>query len=235
MVVPIACGHASALGVEEDPIVVPPIRPSIAPAAPTALEQLAQDALWTFIVSQEGSTLSLDTQDSGNWTSGVCGLGELKGSKYGISAATFPNIDIAAMTPGAAKSICMAHYWSAAQGTILCTMGTPALAMVLTDAIWCSGPGGAVSALQTALGITADGNFGPQTKAAIGKELAAPPLWGLPSGEACLIADFLAERVVAESKLATWPRYRGGWVHRLTRIGALVGSFVAERVGAAAA
>lgn len=205
------------------------------PSAPAALEQLAQNALWDFIVSQEGQTLSLDPQDSGNWTSGVCGIGELKGSKYGISAATFPSLNIAGLMQADAKAICLSCYWAGpAHGSTLCLLGSPALAMVLTDAAWCSGPGAGVQALQTALGITADGHFGPQTQAAVSKELVAPALWGLPSGEACLIADFLAERVIAESKLSTWPRYQRGWVRRLTRIGQLVAPFIDGHIGGAA-
>src|SRR4051812_50136311 len=53
--------------------------------------------------------LSNDPNDPGNWTGGRVGGGILKGTKYGISAATYPPIHIADPTGGAAKAI----YWNA--------------------------------------------------------------------------------------------------------------------------
>ena len=37
-------------------------------------------------------------KDRGNWTGGAIGVGELRGTKYGISAAAFPTLDIKAIT-----------------------------------------------------------------------------------------------------------------------------------------
>ena len=41
------------------------------------------------LLSHEGG-YSSDRQDPGNWTGGQVGLGELKGTKFGIAANTFP-------------------------------------------------------------------------------------------------------------------------------------------------
>jgi lysozyme family protein len=185
-----------------------------------------QDALWTFIAGQESGTLSLDPKDRGNWTSGIAGIGKLRGSKWGISAAAFPDIDITNVTFEQAKSICMTHYWPAVHAQAACDLGAPAIAMVLTDAAWGSGPIPAIEALQRALGVDADGDWGAITDAAFHQALVAPPLWGLASGQHCLLADFIAERVLYESQADTWKRYAGGWVHRLARIESLAHTFL---------
>ena len=39
-----------------------------------------------------------DPDDKGNWTGGNVGVGLLKGTKYGISAASFSNVDIKNLT-----------------------------------------------------------------------------------------------------------------------------------------
>ncbi len=61
-------------------------------------------------VGLEGG-FGLDPNDSGNWTGGKIGVGELKGTKYGISAATYPNENIAALTIEKAKEIYYRDFW----------------------------------------------------------------------------------------------------------------------------
>ena len=63
------------------------------------------------LFGDEGSTLSLDPNDRGNWTSGVVGQGELKGSKYGVSAMTYPDVDIANLTEEDAIAIVKRDWW----------------------------------------------------------------------------------------------------------------------------
>ena len=55
---------------------------------------------------------SRDPDDNGNWTGGRKGLGKLKGTKYGISAAQYPSLDIESLTLHGAKEICRRDYWS---------------------------------------------------------------------------------------------------------------------------
>lgn len=50
-------------------------------------------------------------KDSGNWTGGKVGLGELKGTNYGISAASWPHLDIVNLTESQAKGIYKDDYW----------------------------------------------------------------------------------------------------------------------------
>jgi len=55
--------------------------------------------------------LSLNPDDPGNWTGGKRGAGELKGTKYGISAAAHPDLDIRALTREQARDIFEKEYW----------------------------------------------------------------------------------------------------------------------------
>lgn len=49
--------------------------------------------------------------DPGNWTGGEAGKGILKGTKYGISAAQYPDLDIVNLTLDQAKAIYQRDYW----------------------------------------------------------------------------------------------------------------------------
>jgi lysozyme family protein len=187
--------------------------------------QVAKGVLWDFIVSQESAKLSLDPKDHGNWTSGIIGIGQLKGSKYGISAAAFPLLDIAEMTALTARSMCLSHYWPAVEGDTIALDHSVALAMMMTDVAWSSGPDTAIKILQTSIGVTADGDIGTATTAALKHTLSAPAHWNLPTAEADLLAEYAAQRILFESKIGTWDRYAGGWVRRVTRIQALVYPF----------
>jgi lysozyme family protein len=52
-----------------------------------------------------------DPDDRGNWTTGKIGEGELKGTKYGISAMSYPNLDIKNLTKDEAMEIYHRDYW----------------------------------------------------------------------------------------------------------------------------
>ena len=52
-------------------------------------------------------------EDHGNWTGGRKGVGELKGTNYGISAASYPNLDIRNLTLAQADDIYFRDYWQA--------------------------------------------------------------------------------------------------------------------------
>lgn len=65
-----------------------------------------------FVKRWEGG-LSLDPEDHGNWTGGRKGKGELKGTNFGISAASYPHLDIANLTIEQADEIYYRDYWLA--------------------------------------------------------------------------------------------------------------------------
>lgn len=191
-----------------------------------------QSILWAFMSQAESETLDLDPKDRGNWTSGIIGIGELKGSKFGISAASFPHIDIAAVTYASAQEICMTQFWPAIQGDVLANSYlTPALAMLMTDTAWNSGPVEAIEILQHALGgLGVDGVFGNQTKSRLQYALEMNPSWQLVSGEAVLLANYTTQRLIFETGLSGWEHDKGGWIHRVTLLHGLAHRFL--KVGA---
>lgn len=50
--------------------------------------------------------------DPGNWTGGTPGKGILKGTMHGISAAEYPDLDIANLTLDQVKAIYQRDYWA---------------------------------------------------------------------------------------------------------------------------
>jgi len=66
--------------------------------------ELAKENLVDEIVVNEGGYQD-DYNDSGNWTGGEVGKGTLKGTNYGISAASYPTLDIKNLTIDEAKQI----------------------------------------------------------------------------------------------------------------------------------
>ena len=92
-----------------------------------------------------GKTLKLEgghtvnPNDTGNWTGGAIGEGELKGTKYGISAASYPNLDIKNLTKEQAARIYYEDYWLAGG----CDELPSALAFLHFDSIVQHGSGNA--------------------------------------------------------------------------------------------
>lgn len=69
------------------------------------------DRAFAIVVSIE-SGLSIDARDPGNWTGGEVGRGKLNGTKYGISAARYPQEDILNLTIDRAKTLYQRDYWN---------------------------------------------------------------------------------------------------------------------------
>lgn len=72
-----------------------------------------QKALAT-IFGHEGGYQCLKN-DSGNWTGGKVGKGELKGTKFGIAAASYPKVDIQSLTLDQAAKYYERDYWNPLQ------------------------------------------------------------------------------------------------------------------------
>jgi lysozyme family protein len=110
-------------------------------------------------------------KDKGNWTGGQIGVGELRGTNHGISAAEFPNVDIEHLTPAQAAQI----YFTAPQGywkAIYAQIQEQIIANKLFDLGVLFGPGIAIEILQKVLqpqfsDVVADKVFGPATLAAV--------------------------------------------------------------------
>lgn len=156
------------------------------------------------VIEREGG-FGNDRRDAGNWTGGQVGAGELKGTKYGISAAQYPDLDIENLSINEAIAIYRRDYWDKCQ----CDDLPPALAAFMFDAAVQHGAGqashDAPAMLQRALGINADGIIGPQTLTAARN---AEPQKAL--------GNLFVERILHYSNLSTWPVYRKGWMKRLS-------------------
>ena len=156
------------------------------------------DRAFDFVVGHEGG-YSADRRDRGNWTTGQVGKGELKGTKFGISAMSYPDLDIKNLAVADAKEIYFNDYWAKAH----CDDLPDGIDYLVFDASVNHGVGQAIKFLQIAAGATADGVLGPQTKAAVEKR---DPLR--------LIEEFAAQRQLFWNVLKTFKFYGHGWTRR---------------------
>jgi lysozyme family protein len=104
-----------------------------------------------------------DVADPGNWTGGQPGQGVLKGTKYGISAKSYPGEDIENLTLDRAKALYLRDFWGPAGCDLV---PDPVKYQLFDTAVNTSAPGHPVTAirmLQRAIGVTDDGVIGPQT------------------------------------------------------------------------
>lgn len=138
--------------------------------------------------------------DRGNWTSGKVGEGELRGTKFGISAMTYPDLDIVNLTVEKAKSIYYVDWWV---GLGISKFPKP-LQYQLFDAAINHGMDATIKMLQYAIGVKADGMFGPRSKQAL----------SLVSDDDVLLL-FLSERLLFMTGIKTWKTYGKGWARRI--------------------
>ena len=152
------------------------------------------DEAFLLLIDREKG-LSLDKQDPGNWTGGKVGKGVLKGSKYGISAASYPSLDIRNLTLDQAKEIYRKDYWVDIElpGEIVYDF---------FDTSVNSGKSRAIKILQKAVGVEADGIIGPSTVEAINKTMN-------------LSKKFNAHRLLFMTDCAIWSSQGKGWARRI--------------------
>lgn len=164
-------------------------------------QQFIRAVNFTLDPSIEGAgKVSQDPKDPGNWTGGAAGKGELKGTKWGISAAAYPTIDIPSLSRESAVAIYYKDYWCPIRGDQF----APRLAMCIFDAAVNEGVGTAVKLLQQALRMTpVDGEIGPQTVAAA-KQV----------DQDYLIQAFLAERGFRYAQTRGFQNDGRGWLRR---------------------
>lgn len=161
------------------------------------------DEIFQLLIGHEGGFTN-NAADPGNWTGGGVGAGVCKGTKYGISAKSYPDEDIAGMTLERAAAIYREHYWAPIRGDDL-----PApLALMVFDSAVNNGVGNAVRWLQEAVGAHTDGVMGPATLAAVTHTVAS-------TGGAALCAEFMVQRTLFMSHLAIWSVFGLGWLRRL--------------------
>lgn len=118
-------------------------------------------------------------------------------TNFGISKRSYPNENIRELTRERAIEIYHRDYWTPINGDEL----PYAIALVLFDIKVNGGYG--VKWLQGALGVTADGVFGDQTRAALEAADARRVLSGI-----------MCRRVIYYSGLPNWEAEKLGWVQR---------------------
>ena len=165
------------------------------------------DRIFDIVVGSEGGYTD-NPADPGNWTGGRVGAGECRGTKFGISAGAYPELDIAGLTLDQARSLYRSEYWDRIDGDRL----PASIALLVFDAAINNGIGHAVRWLQQAASIAQDGVIGPETLQAIGSVVAKP------DGGAGLCAELLAQRLTFMTSLPTWKSFGLGWARRLFRL-----------------
>lgn len=145
------------------------------------------------IVLEKEGLLADDPRDNGGLT------------KYGISQKAYPGLDIRGLTRDDAINIYRRDYWNAVRGDELAW----AFALPLFDCAVNQGQMTAISLFQRALGVSADGSFGPVTLAAAQKAQPAPDE---------VLSRFMAARIVRYAALSDWPVYGNGWAARCFHI-----------------
>lgn len=153
--------------------------------------------------------LSMRANDPGNWTGGKVGAGELKGTKYGISAASYPLVDIKNLTLDEAKAIYHADFWNHIEADKL----PDGVAFQLFDFAVNSGIKTAIRYFQRALGVADDGLWGPHSQSAADA-----------ASETDMLFNLNGERLDYMTRLSNWPSESKGWARRIAanlRFGAI--------------
>ena len=151
------------------------------------------------ILAHEGG-FTRNPLDRGNWTTGKIGRGELKGTKFGISAMSYPKADIKNLTRADALAIYYADFYSC----FMTAVQSSAARYQLLDYAVNSGVRRATKSLQKAVGVRPDGVLGPKTRAA-----------ALSTHDGDLVLLVLADRLEFMSSLSVWKTFGRGWAKRI--------------------
>lgn len=116
------------------------------------------------LIGHEGGFTD-NPKDRGNWTSGKIGVGELKGTKFGISAMAYPDLDIKNLTVQQAKEIYWRDWWTVLKMEQMHRV----MRYQMFDAAVNHGMFAASKMFQRVAGVKDDGKIGPITIAAANK------------------------------------------------------------------
>lgn len=157
------------------------------------------DQAFELVVGHEG-VYSTDRNDPGNYTPS----GEFKGTKYGISARSYPHLDIKNLTLEDAKAIYKKDFWDAIRAEEL----PESLRFHLFDYAVNSGVSRAIIGLQRVLGVADDGIFGPITMLSLQNHKAHIAWIALMLSLERL--EFMTQRVI-------WDTQGKGWTRRMIK------------------
>lgn len=161
----------------------------------------AFDVAFTELVGIEGR-YSNDERDPGNWTGGKVGAGELKGTMYGISAASYPKLDIAGISLSQAKGIYLTDFWD----RLRCDQLPDAVASALFKEGVNLGVTGAAKAFQRSLKTESDGHIGQIT---VGIATSSPPK--------DVLVNFLTECLYEYTQMELFKVDGRGWTARVIK------------------
>lgn len=151
------------------------------------------------VIGHEGRFQKIEG-DRGNWTGGAVRKGILKGTKFGISAMTYPDLDIINLTVDDAKAIYYRDWWL----ELGMDKWKPALAYQMFDAAINHGMYNASRMLQRGVGVTDDGKVGPNTRGAVNAMDLSD-----------VLMCFLSERLEFMTYVGTWDDFSKGWARRI--------------------
>lgn len=166
----------------------------------------------TEIFGHEGGFTD-DPRDRGNWTEGRVGKGQLKGTKFGISAMSYPRVDIRNLTREKAADIYRLDFWAAVEGDAL----PSGVDLCVFDAAVNSGSWRATRWLQEVVGVSQDGRIGPLTMGAVSARKPAD-----------IINAYCDARLRDMRTFATWDDHGKGWTRRVEGIRATALKWAAE-------
>ncbi len=143
-----------------------------------------------------------DPDDPGNWTGGKPGSGELKGTKYGVSAKAYPDLDILNLTYDDVASIYYDDYWLQVHAD---EIGWP-FSLYLMDAAINQGVIPAIRMMQEVLRVESDGLIGPITR----KAMVQATRWHA--------TQYLTARAFRYMETRNFDKYGRGWFNRLVQL-----------------
>lgn len=151
------------------------------------------------VIGHEGG-FTKDRKDRGNWTTGIIGKGQLKGTKFGVSAMAYPDLDIENLTLDQAKDIYLTDYWMKVRADDL----PDGLDYLAFDMAVNHGVGQSAKFIQEAVGAVPDGAIGPRTLERIRSR-----------DPQAIIKETAARRMVFYAGIKTFKDYGLGWSRRL--------------------
>lgn len=158
------------------------------------------DVVFDRVIGSEGGFQD-KRSDRGNWTSGKVGVGKLKGTKFGLSAMTYPTLDIKNLTLREAKAIYYEDWWLKLGIDRFCNQ----MKFQMFDAAFNHGMRNASKMYQRAVGAKPDGFIGLNTLKAA----------SLITDENDRTYRFIAERIKFFTKCSTWDDNGRGWMDRM--------------------
>lgn len=156
------------------------------------------------LIGHEGG-FQKDFNDRANWTTGRIGEGRLVGTKFGVSAMSYPGEDIENMTLDRAKEIYARDFWGPAGCDLVPHVVKSLLFSIAVHTSAPKKPVMAIKLLQRAAGTDDDGIIGRNTIMAV-QSMDPNRLYARLNGH---YLDYINDNV------EQWQRYGRGWAQRV--------------------